>query len=89
LKKATISRYELPDGCSILMRGPSQWAIFKDNCVFDTVSKEWVYEPLPSSRSDEFKERTRFETEAGAYMFWEQWIRGFQEADTEPLDCCF
>lgn len=78
MKHAKISRYELPDGCAILMRGSSQWAIFKDNYVLDTTTKEWVYEPLPSSRSEEFKERTRFDTEEGAYMFWEQWVHNVE-----------
>lgn len=38
---------------------PPLWAVTQHGCVLNT-EFEWEYEPLPSSRTDEFKARTRF-----------------------------
>ena len=44
-----------------------QWAIRRNGFVFNRNGK-WEYEPMPSARTDEFIERTRFDLESA----WKQ-----------------
>ena len=46
----------------VKMEKTNGWVLGKD--------KEWYYEPLPSSRSNEFIELTRFSSPDEAYEFW-------------------
>jgi hypothetical protein len=41
------------------MSGEVLWAIKFDQAVFNRRTRHWVYEPLPSSRTDEFLADTR------------------------------
>jgi hypothetical protein len=41
--------------------GEPRWAVCCEGGVLNT-HNEWEYEPNPSSRSDAFKKRTRFDT---------------------------
>lgn len=43
------------------MQGPDKWAVYRNGSV---LSKQghWIYEPLPSSRDDEFLRQCRFDT---------------------------
>lgn len=43
----------------IAWRGPEQWVIAGAGCCLNT-DDEWEVEPQPSSRTDEFKARTRY-----------------------------
>ena len=44
------------------MRNTGLWAVCRAGCVL-TKNNKWVYEPLPSSRTDAFKSKTRFSYE--------------------------
>lgn len=44
----------------IAWRREELWAITDGNYNYDKVKKGWVYEPRPSSRTDEFIKRCRF-----------------------------
>lgn len=43
----------------VCWRGPDRWAICDGTSVLND-NGDWEHEPLPSSRSDDFLERTRF-----------------------------
>lgn len=56
------------------MEGPDKWKVERDGSVLNK-SGDWEYEPLPSSRSDEFLARCRYDTAQEAIraaMFREQ-----------------
>ncbi len=51
-------------------RAPGRWAVLKGSWssgsssaaqVYNREEKKWEYEPSPSSRSDDFKKRTRYD----------------------------
>ncbi len=55
--------YRLPGGRGrIEERDEDRWAIVNGGCCLNT-DGEWEVEPQPSSRTDEFKARTRFPLE--------------------------
>lgn len=56
-------------------RGPSAWVIHDIAFVLNK-QKEWVYESLPSSRTEEFIEQTRFKTPEEALEFLEKCLQG-------------
>lgn len=51
--------FEIAERIYVDWRDDGKWAVVSDGFVLDTAG-EWVYEPRPSNRSDEFIERTRF-----------------------------
>ncbi len=55
-------------------REPVTWVAVSDWGVLDHVSLDFVYEPMPSSRTEEFVHATRFPTKEAAYdalrRFW-------------------
>ena len=44
-------------------RGDDRWAVKRDGCECLSVSGKWDYEPLPSSRTDEWMAAHRFDYE--------------------------
>lgn len=51
------------------IEGPDKWAVRRGSeCL--SRSGEWEWEPLPSSRDDDFLARCRFDTAAEAYAAW-------------------
>ena len=63
--KIAISEYSIENdvilGLKISSRNieTDKWAITHDNTVWDFNLKEFVYEPMPSNRTDEFINATR------------------------------
>lgn len=60
------------DKVYIESRGPlgrNSWVVFHKSYVLGK-DGEWHYEPLPSSRTDEFIELTRFPSAQDAYQAW-------------------
>jgi len=51
--------------------GPDLWAIRERGNVLNK-DAGWEYEPIPSSRNNEFFERTRFASADEAFDFWRQ-----------------
>ena len=45
--------------------GISRWAVVNRSCVLNKEG-EWEWEPIPSSRTDEYLARTRFDTPSDA-----------------------
>jgi len=50
---------------------PISWAIRKSSLCLSKKTKEWEYEPMPSSRDDEYYEEFRFSSLEEAITFWE------------------
>ena len=74
MKLATISAYALPDGMTIEMasqrNGAVKWVVRNSvGCL--NRDGEFEYEPMPSSRDDDFLARCRFDTPEEAYQVWE------------------
>lgn len=46
-----------------------RWAILQGGCCFSK-DRKWVREPMPSSRTDDFIEATRFGSPQEALDFW-------------------
>lgn len=68
-----ISAYALPgDGqierCS-QCNGTFKWAIRRSGSCMNNEG-EWEFEPMPSSRDDEFMARCRYESAESAYAAW-------------------
>ena len=59
-------------GVYIETRGPGRWVVKMDRSNGWVLGKdaEWHWEPLPSSRTDEFLNNTRFQSPDEAYEFW-------------------
>ena len=55
-------------------RGDDAWAITDSHYVLNR-DGDWEYEPLPSSRSDEFKARTRWPSAREAIAFAQEHMR--------------
>ena len=53
------------------MYGVKRWAI-RDSGACLNKNNEWEWEPLPSSRDDEFYARCRWDTAENALAFWRQ-----------------
>ena len=51
--------------------GPDRWAIRRGACCLNH-DGNWEYEPLPSSRTDEFFARCRFATADEALAAWDR-----------------
>lgn len=53
------------------LEGKDRWAIVDMGAVLDK-DGDWITEPLPSSRTDEYLNSTRFGTPDEAITFWRQ-----------------
>lgn len=76
-EKTCISERYSVSGCKdicIESRGYGHWAITHWNNVL-AKDGEWEYEPLPSSRNDEFIKRTRWNSAQAAFEFLKSWKR--------------
>lgn len=62
-------------------RGPSRWVVKMDRSQGWVLGKdtEWHWEPLPSSRTDEFLSNTRFSSPDEAYEFWKNNVKERKE----------
>ena len=64
VEMATLDRVPQADG-------KDKWAIRQGGMCL-SVDGDWEYEPMPSSRDDEFLQRCRFETPFHALSAWEK-----------------
>lgn len=69
-----ISAYALPRDCGIIERCSQRdrsykWAIRRNGSCFNNEG-EWEYEPMPSSRDDDFMLRCRYDSAELAYSTW-------------------
>lgn len=55
--------------CVRQINGPDLWAIREKGCCLNKQG-EWELEPIPSSRTDAFYKRCRWETAEDALKFW-------------------
>jgi len=71
--KAT--RFSVNKSINIESRGENVWAICSifGQCL--NKQMEWEYEPLPSSRTEDFIDRTRFYSLKTTYLFFEEFAR--------------
>lgn len=81
LKKATAfeagevnGKSRVIDRVTIEHRGGGTWAICNGGSCL-TKKKEWVYEPMPSSRNAAFIKKTRFSSVHKAFAFFEDYKR--------------
>lgn len=76
MKHAEICAYELPGEVRIERAtqrdGRHKWAVRRAGSCLNRDS-EFEYEPLPSSRDDEFLARCRFDSAESAYAAWESY----------------
>lgn len=61
-----IERYSIPESGTEIIRtdqrtGPAKWKVYKEGYCL-AKSGDWEYEPMPSSRTDDFIERCRFDS---------------------------
>lgn len=49
---------------------PTSWAIRKSGTCFSKITNEFHYEPLPSSRDEDFFNEFRFNSEREALICW-------------------
>jgi hypothetical protein len=57
----------------VACRGETGWAIVDGACCVDRETGGLVFEPMPSSRSEEFIARTRFPSAREAFAFLWPW----------------
>lgn len=68
----------IPDGIdghriTIEARGHNSWAICQYGMVLDHANAEWVFEPMPSHRTEVFVRATRFKTAEAAFAALALW----------------
>lgn len=82
LKNLRINEYQLEGGswpvvADVILRrmpqreGSDKWAIFDRGACLDK-DGDWVFQPLPSSRDDEFMRSCRFDSAEEALAFWKE-----------------
>lgn len=82
MKGLRINEYQLQGGswpqvADVVLRrmpqreGPDKWAILDHKFCLDK-DGDWVIQPLPSSRDDEFMQRCRFDSAEEALTFWRE-----------------
>lgn len=78
VRHATICAYELPDDMSTVRLercqqrdGSYKWAVRRGGACMNSDGL-FEYEPMPSSRDDEFLMRCRFDSAESAYAAWEK-----------------
>ena len=63
--------------------GPDRWGIFKGSSVLSKSSKNFEYESMPSSRTDESLADTRFSSAQKAFIFWKQEVESTYEKELQ------
>lgn len=61
-KLASAEVFRLSKVATIERRGENKWAVCSLNETLNKVTKEWEYEPFPSSRDDRYLSENRFDT---------------------------
>lgn len=73
MKHAVVCAYRLPHDGKIeeapQVAGPALWAVRRLSFCLNK-DGQWEYEPMPSSRDDEFLARCRWPTVEAAYGAW-------------------
>lgn len=72
-----VYRYQC-GGITIERRGKDLWAVCRYGLVYAS-DGQWEYEPLPSSRDDEFIRRTRYSLHNAYEMAREAWRRSEED----------
>lgn len=77
-----ISAYEIKDDrfVTIRLRSANKWAVVDGQMVLNH-NGEMEYEPLPSSRTEDFIRRTRFDSPEEAYEAYKKY-----KIDRKPYD---
>lgn len=74
MKLATVCAYRLPCDAKIeevqQRTGASLWAVRRSGACLNNEG-QWEYEPMPSSRDNDFLARCRWPTAESAYEAWE------------------
>lgn len=69
---AMATSFDLGGGYTIESRGQRdgsrKWVLMRWSFVYSKSERDFEYEPLPSSRTDEFMEDTRFDTKMEAWV---------------------
>lgn len=73
--KYQLGKYRGSETVYIEDRGDNRWAITNGDSCLNT-DFEWEFEPRPSSRSNEFKDRTRFTFSDAKLVLAEAILRG-------------
>lgn len=71
----STSKFDLENGFTIEFRGPSGWALLHNSFVYSKSEMDFVYEPSPSNRDNEFIKDTRFNTVPLAYITYKKVLR--------------
>ncbi len=71
-----VAAYALPKGEGVIERCSQRdqsykWAIRRNGSCLNNEG-EWEYEPMPSSRDDDFMARCRYDSAESAYATWSQ-----------------
>jgi len=53
-------RFEMPNGIIVDYRSPEEWAIVDTGACWSEENQEWIPEPIPSNRSEDFLNKTRY-----------------------------
>lgn len=70
--------------------GPDRWALYKGGCVLYKSEKEFAYESMPSSRTPEDLNDTRFDSPQEALDFWENEVKNkFEEEELKYLQTAY
>lgn len=64
-------------------RGAGRWVVSNGSSVWNR-DGQWEYEPLPSSRDDEFLRRTRYANLEDAFVAAREAWRSFVETPVHP-----
>lgn len=60
---SAVTQFQFSENLSIVWRGNNLWCVVDRSGLVLNADGEWEYEPNPSSRTDDFKARTRFSLE--------------------------
>lgn len=82
MESLRINEYQLEGGsrslvANVVLRrmpqveGLDKWAIFDHGACLDK-DGDWIFQPLPSSRDDEFMRSCRFDSAEEALAFWRE-----------------
>jgi hypothetical protein len=87
LADLTVLEYQLwtePDGhssvrlCRVAQHGPDRWAVRYGSECLGTNGK-FAYEPMPSSRTDKWFAKYRFDTAEDALAAWDRHVAAYPE----------
>lgn len=62
--------------------GGELWSLTHGSLIFDKLVNDFVYNVMPSNRTETYKDRTRFNTAEEAFEHWENWKKEI-EAENE------